>query len=52
MMFPRLTAVAELAWSPQGAHNWMDYTARVLAHERRWNALGINYRRFNSDLTL
>lgn len=51
MSLPRMTAVSELAWSPQGARNWQNYANRVLAHEPRWTAMGVNFRRFNLDLT-
>jgi hexosaminidase len=42
MAFPRLPAVAEVAWSPQGARRWTDFRARLAAHAPRWTALGIN----------
>lgn len=45
MALPRLTAVAELAWSPVAARGWEGFRMRVAAHEPRWTALGWNYHR-------
>lgn len=51
MALPRLTALAELAWSPASVRNWQQFSLRIPAHEERWTALGVNYRHFNPDLT-
>ena len=45
MALPRLTALAELAWSPAAVRSWPAYSARIPAHELRWTALGLNFRR-------
>jgi hexosaminidase len=45
MAFPRLTAVAELGWSPAEARDWGSFRRRVAAHGARWTALGVNFRR-------
>lgn len=45
MAFPRLTAIAEIAWSPQAARNWESYRQRVAAHGARWQALGLHFYR-------
>ncbi|MGK5730728.1 family 20 glycosylhydrolase [Streptomyces sp. URMC 124] len=45
MAFPRLTAVAELGWSPRAAHDWASYRTRLAAQGPRWDALGIAYYR-------
>ncbi|MGH9161066.1 MAG: beta-N-acetylhexosaminidase [Vicinamibacteraceae bacterium] len=42
MAFPRLPAVAEVAWSPQAARRWDDFRDRLGAQAPRWSALGIN----------
>ncbi len=47
MALPRLTALAELAWSPPAVRNWEAFSRRVPAHEARWTALGLNYHRFS-----
>lgn len=45
MALPRLTAMAELAWSNPAVRDWERFRTRVLAHENRWLAMGVNYRR-------
>jgi hexosaminidase len=41
-MFPRLPAVAEVAWSAQASRDWNDFRTRVASQAPRWSALGIN----------
>jgi hexosaminidase len=45
LAFPRLAAVAELAWSPQPRRGWEDFRTRLAAHGPRLSALGVNYYR-------
>ncbi|GAA1358940.1 family 20 glycosylhydrolase [Catellatospora chokoriensis] len=45
MAFPRLPALAELAWSPQSARNWDAFKTRLGAQGPRWTAQGINFYR-------
>lgn len=45
MAFPRLAAVAEVAWSPQQARAWDDFRVRLGAHGPRLSALGVNFYR-------
>lgn len=45
MAFPRLAAVAELAWSPAAALDWSSFRRRVARLAPRWTALGINFYR-------
>jgi hexosaminidase len=42
LAFPRLAAVAEVAWSPQSARQWTEFRGRLAAQAPRWAALGIN----------
>jgi hexosaminidase len=42
LAFPRLAAVAEVAWSPQSARVWPEFRIRLAAQGPRWSALGIN----------
>lgn len=42
LLFPRLPAVAELAWSAQAARSWSDFRVRLGAQAPGWSALGIN----------
>lgn len=44
MAFPRLTALAEVAWTPAARKDYGDYLARLAAHLRRLDALDVNYR--------
>jgi len=48
MAFPRACALAEVAWSPRDTRDWEDFQRRLKTHERRLDALGVNYRRSNS----
>ncbi len=45
MTFPRLCALAEVAWSPKQSRAWDDFVHRLGAHIRRLDACGINYRK-------
>lgn len=45
MAFPRLTAIAEIGWTPADGRRWEDYRLRVAEHGERWRVLGVNYRR-------
>ncbi|HEX7801592.1 MAG TPA: family 20 glycosylhydrolase [Pseudoxanthomonas sp.] len=42
-LFPRLAAVAEVAWSPMAARDWDGFLARLPAQLQRYRALGIDY---------
>jgi hexosaminidase len=42
-MYPRLAALAEVAWSPQQIRDWSDFNARLDRHSRRFQLLGIRY---------
>jgi hexosaminidase len=43
MTFPRLSALAEVLWSPTAARNWDDFSSRLPAEFRRLDACGIRY---------
>jgi hexosaminidase len=45
MTFPRLTALAEVAWSPKSARNFDNFQKRLQQQNRRLDLMGINYRR-------
>jgi hexosaminidase len=45
MLFPRLCAVAEVAWTPQERRDWEDFRSRVAAQAPRWEAAGVGYHR-------
>ncbi|WP_192154774.1 family 20 glycosylhydrolase [Rhodanobacter sp. 7MK24] len=42
-VFPRITALSELGWSPAGAHDWNGFLQRMPAELARYRALGIDY---------
>jgi hexosaminidase len=42
LLYPRLPAVAEVAWTAQAARNWRDFSVRLGAQAPRWSALGVN----------
>jgi hexosaminidase len=44
MLFPRLFALAEVAWSPQDARNYRDFLHRVPPQLARLKRQGVNYR--------
>ena len=44
MMFPRLTALAEVDWSPESARNFDDFSHRLQVEFQRFDELGLNYR--------
>jgi hexosaminidase len=43
MAFPRLAAIAEVAWSPQAARSWDDFRLRLAAHGPRWAGMGVDF---------
>lgn len=44
MAFPRLSALAEVTWSPAGARHYDDFLRRLKTDEQRLDRLGVNYR--------
>lgn len=42
MVFPRLTAIAEIAWTPSAARSWDEYKNRLARHGSRMKAMGID----------
>jgi hexosaminidase len=45
MAFPRLAALAEIAWSPAVVRDWADFRRRLAAHGPRLTALGVDFYR-------
>jgi hexosaminidase len=45
LAFPRMAAIAEIAWSPRDRRQWDSFRRRLGAQARRWTALGINFYR-------
>ena len=42
-MFPRLSAIAEVNWTPPALKNWTDFTNRLAAHQLRLTRMGVNF---------
>ncbi|HEY3291335.1 MAG TPA: beta-N-acetylhexosaminidase [Anaerolineae bacterium] len=47
MAFPRLAALAEVAWSATNRKNYTSFTERLRAQEERWRIAGVNFRPLN-----
>jgi hexosaminidase len=45
LALPRLAALAEVGWSPQGRRDWEGLKVRLGAQGPRWTALGLNFYR-------
>ncbi len=41
MLFPRLAALAEVAWSPAASHDWDGFKTRLVPQMARYRSLGI-----------
>ena len=52
MMFPRMTALAEVSWSAKEKRNWEDFNRRLQVQLQRFDQIGINYRRLGNDQRL
>ncbi len=42
-VFPRMTALAEVAWSPQDKRSWEDFSRRMETHTKRFEVLGVKF---------
>ena len=45
MAFPRMTALAEVVWTPRERKDFGDFSRRLAVHLRRLDALQVNYRK-------
>lgn len=43
MLFPRLTAAAEIGWTDQASRSWESYSRRLAKHAEVWDVKGFNY---------
>jgi hexosaminidase len=50
MVFPRMCALAEVTWSPQAVRDWKDFMRRLPVQCRRFDELGVNYRKTATGL--
>lgn len=46
--FPRLCALAEVTWTPANLKNYANFTQRLVTHEQRLAAMGMNYDQTNA----
>ena len=44
MVFPRLTAISEVTWTPVAQKNYDDFLKRMRVHENRYRALEVNFK--------
>jgi hexosaminidase len=42
-VYPRLSALAEVAWSPKEKKNWEDFESRMAVQYKRFDILGVKY---------
>jgi hexosaminidase len=49
MAYPRMSALAEVLWTPLGRKDYTDFLARLAVHLRRLDALDVNYRKLGGD---
>ena len=45
MAFPRMTALAEVVWTPRERKDWADFRRRLDVHLRRLDGMQVNYRK-------
>jgi hexosaminidase len=45
MLFPRLAAIADVAWAQPGGRDWNQFKIRLGAQAPRWSVLGVNFYR-------
>lgn len=43
LLFPRITAVAEVGWTPGAARSFDNYKLRIAEHSPRWKLMGIDH---------
>jgi len=43
MLFPRITAIAEIGWSEKEKRSWENYSRKVKHHYLWWDKMNINY---------
>jgi hexosaminidase len=44
MAFPRVSALAEVVWTPKDRRDYADFSARLPIHLQRLDILDVNYR--------
>lgn len=49
-LFPRLSALSEVLWSPKESRSWTDFEPRLLTHFKRYDLWGANYSKAFFDI--
>ncbi|MFT3827933.1 MAG: beta-N-acetylhexosaminidase [Chitinophagaceae bacterium] len=49
-IFPRLSALSEVLWSPKEKRNWAEFEKKLMIQYKRYDRLNINYSRAYFDL--
>lgn len=52
MVFPRVSALAEVVWSPKESRNWEDFKNRIPKQLKRYEFRGINYAKAPLDIPI
>jgi hexosaminidase len=52
MVFPRLSALAEVVWTPRGKKNWKDFSGRMQMQFKRYDYRKLNYAKTPLDIGL
>lgn len=50
MVFPRISALAEIVWSPKEGKNWNDFKSRMAKQFKRYDQRKINYAKVSLDI--
>ena len=51
MIFPRMSALSEVLWSPEKSRNWKDFERRIPEMHKRYKLWGANYSKAYFDLS-
>lgn len=49
MIFPRMTALSEVLWSPKETRNWSDFEKRLQSQIKRYKQWGVSYSKAYQD---
>lgn len=50
MVFPRISALSEIVWTPKEGKDWNDFKSRMAKQFKRYDQRGINYARVSLDI--
>ena len=52
MVFPRISALAEIVWSPKESKDWQNFTTRMEKQFKSYDQRKINYAKLPFDIPL